>query len=409
MIVAVIGKNFGDEGKGLAVDCFCAQVPVPVVVKHNGGAQAGHTVVYKGRRFVFHQLSSGSFRGAKTYFASTYYPDLFKLREEISDLGFAPEIYCSANTPLIMIDDVLINMAVEKSRGDKRHGSCGMGIWEGFLRTKAGVGLSAGELSGMDTAKLFARLKEIRESYVSKRIDDLGLFDKPSEYLDLLSSDNVLINTAEEMLKAFEYVTVVEDESDFLRSQENLVFETGQGLLLDSDNEKYAPHVTASKTGLHNIVKLLRAAGLKLSEVCYVTRTYVTRHGAGFLPYETDREKIGNILTDLTNIHNDWQGSIRYAKHGSVGEFLSEIREDLKEAERICPGFSGDNELAVSLFITHLNETEGKIVFSEENIYAEDLMSLREVKSLIGSFYLSYGQESVYTKKRTVFHGLSGR
>ncbi len=261
----------------------------------------------------------------------------------------------------------------------------------------------------MDTGKLFARLKEIRESYVSKRIDELGLFDKPSEYLDLLSSDNVLINTAEEMLKAFEYVTVVEDESDFLRSQENLVFETGQGLLLDSDNEKYAPHVTASKTGLHNIVKLLRAADLKLSEVCYVTRTYVTRHGAGFLPYETDREKIGNILTDLTNIHNDWQGSIRYAKHGSVGEFLSEIREDLKEAERICPGFSGDNELAVSLFITHLNETEGKIVFSEENIYAEDLMSLREVKSLIGSFYLSYGQESVYTKKRTVFHGLLGR
>ncbi|MBR4183923.1 MAG: adenylosuccinate synthetase [Lachnospiraceae bacterium] len=400
MIVAVIGKNFGDEGKGLVVDYFCAQVPVPVVVKHNGGAQAGHTVVYNGRRFVFHQLSSGSFRGAKTYFASTYYPDLFKLREEISDLGFAPEIYCSANTPLIMIDDVLINMAVETARGDKRHGSCGMGIWEGFLRTGAGAGLSAGELRGMNAGTLFARLKEIRESYVLRRIANLGLHDKPSEYLDLLSSDIVLVNAAEEMLKAFEYLTVVEDESDFLRSQENIVFETGQGLLLDSDNERFAPHVTASKTGLHNIVKLLGAAGLKLSEVCYVTRTYVTRHGAGFLPYETDREKIGNIYTDLTNVHNDWQGSIRYAKHGSVEEFLSGIREDLTEARRICPGSAGDHKLPVSLFITHLNETDGKIVLSEENMDVEDFMSIPEVKSLIGSFYLSYGEEAAHTKER---------
>ena len=239
---------------------------------------------------------------------------------------------------------------------------------------------------------LFARLKEIRESYVLRRIADSGLHDKPSEYLDLLSSDIVLVNAAEEMLKAFEYLTVVEDESDFLRSQENIVFETGQGLLLDSDNEKFAPHVTASKTGLHNIVKLLGAAGLKLSEVCYVTRTYVTRHGAGFLPYETDREKIGNIYTDLTNVHNDWQGSIRYAKHGSVEEFLSGIREDLTEARRICSGSAGDHKIPASLFITHLNETDGKIVLFEENMDVDDFMSIPEVKSLIGSFYLSYGE-----------------
>ena len=299
-----------------------------------------------------------------------------------------------------MIDDVLINMAVETARGDKRHGSCGMGIWEGFLRTGAGAGLFAGELRGMNAGTLFARLKEIRESYVLRRIADSGLHDKPSEYLDLLSSDIVLVNAAEEMLKAFEYLTVVEDESDFLRSQENIVFETGQGLLLDSDNEKFAPHVTASKTGLHNIVKLLGAAGLKLSEVCYVTRTYVTRHGAGFLPYETDREKIGNIYTDLTNVHNDWQGSIRYAKHGSVEEFLSGIREDLTEARRICSGSAGDHKIPASLFITHLNETDGKIVLFEENMDVEDFMSIPEVKSLIGSFYLSYGEEAAHTKER---------
>ena len=394
MIVAVIGKNFGDEGKGLAVDHFCAKFPGTVVVKHNGGAQAGHTVVHNGRRFVFHQLSSGSFRGAKTYWASTYYPDLYKLREEISDLGFAPEIYCNVNTPLIMIDDVLLNMAAETARGDKRHGSCGMGIWEGTLRTESGNGLLAGDLLGMDAEKLAGKLKEIRENYVTGRIADLGLKAHPSEYLELLSSRNVLVNAAEEMLRGLEYVTPVEDESAFLRSQANIVFETGQGLLLDSENESFAPHVTASRTGLHNIVTLLKAAGLKLDEACYVTRTYVTRHGAGYLPFETACENIGNIGEDLTNVHNDWQGSIRYAKHGSVEGFLSGIRADFEEAKHIYPGFSGDNAIPASLFITHLNETDSKIVFEDEDMEIGDFLSIPEVKLLIGNCYLSYDQES---------------
>ena len=62
----VIGKNLGDEGKGLAVDFFCGQVPDTLVVNHNGGSQAGHTVETNGKRFVFHQLSAGSFCGADT-------------------------------------------------------------------------------------------------------------------------------------------------------------------------------------------------------------------------------------------------------------------------------------------------------------------------------------------------------
>ena len=82
-IRAIIGKGFGDEGKGLATDFFCCKVPGTLVIKHNGGAQAGHTVETQGKRFVFHQLSAGSFRMADTYWADSYYPDLYKLGEEI--------------------------------------------------------------------------------------------------------------------------------------------------------------------------------------------------------------------------------------------------------------------------------------------------------------------------------------
>ena len=141
IIRAVIGKGFGDEGKGLATDYFCSKASDSLVIKHNGGAQAGHTVETDDKRFVFHQLSAGSFRNADTFWADSYYPDLYKLGEEIEEFyalsGIRPRIYCDAQTNVTLIDDVLINMLLELSRGDNRHGSCGMGINECDLRTGA--------------------------------------------------------------------------------------------------------------------------------------------------------------------------------------------------------------------------------------------------------------------------------
>ena len=393
MIAAVIGKNFGDEGKGLATDRFCARVPCCTVVKHNGGAQAGHTVRFEGRRFVFHQLSSGSFRGAKTYFASTYYPDFYKLREELGNFGSNPGIYCSADTPLIYPDDVLINMALEESRGDRRHGSCGMGINEGDIRTKAGFGLYARDVFGTHASDLARKMISIREEYGRKRSAEALADGIPPEYAELLSSPDVLMNAAEEMLRAAESVTPSADETAFLRSQEHIVFESGQGLLLDSENEAYAPHVTASRTGLHNIVTLLKKAGLTLDESCYVTRTYVTRHGAGILPCEAEREAVGKIAADRTNLANNWQGSIRYGRHKDVADFLAPVCADLQEAERIYPGFSGNRDKIAALFVTHLNETDSKIVFSERRIPAEEFLGLPEVSAVFGRYYLSYREE----------------
>ena len=174
-----------------------------------------------------------------------------------------------------------------------------------------------------------------------------------------------------------------------MREQENIIFETGQGLLLDADNETYAPHVSASKTGLHNVALLLKDAGLILDEACYVTRTYVTRHGAGFLPCETARENIGNVAEDKTNITNNWQGAIRYAKHASLNDFLTPVQKDLCDAYSIYPGLTSEVEKPVSLFITHLNETDSKIVFEEGSMDVCDFLSDPGISAFIGAHYLS--------------------
>lgn len=355
--IAVIGKNFGDEGKGLATNYFSDIVGKILVVRHNGGAQSGHTVEIKEpeKRFVFHELSSGSFHHADTFWASTFFPDLYKLKEEIEEFrnvsGFAPHIYASEETKITILDDVLLNMAAETARGSFRHGSCGMGIWEATVRSDAGYGISIGELIEMTGEDLVNRLLYIRNNHTVRRMRELGIDECiAGEYRDLLSDETVIQNYAKEVTEALSLVKVVKEKELklFLEGYDRIVFEGGQGLLLDSENEKYAPHVTASRTGIRNPIVFLSKLGWKLDEAVYVTRSYMTRHGAGPFEMECDREELGFFEEDKTNITNEFQGSIRYGRQLSLNDFFTPIKEDLNS---ITP-----RPEKVSLFVTHLNE-----------------------------------------------------
>ncbi len=420
-IRAVIGKNFGDEGKGLAVDYFCRSAPETLVIKHNGGAQAGHTVELKaGRKFVFHQLSSGSFRHCDTFWADTYFPDLFKLRDEIHDFlgagGFVPQIYCDVLTPVTVIDDILVNMMLETARGNARHGSCGMGINEAFLRTEAGFRLTVRDFLSKSVQTLVQDMLRIRREYVQNRIKQAGItpqFLAGSEYGELLRSRAVIENAAEEMARnAHDFVHLIENTADFLRSKSDLLFETGQGLLLDAENETFAPHVTASRTGLVNPLKLLKKYGLELTEAVYVTRTYVTRHGAGPLPHECPREELGIVQKDETNVDNPWQGAIRYARHGTAAEFLAPVREDVRNLQSQSQSKSQSqltsqkqsNPPRISLFVTHLNETNGEICLRDGNMNVNTFAAAPDVRNVFHQFYLSasrYGEEVISDHMRS--------
>lgn len=363
-VITVIGKNFGDEGKGLAVDYFCSKEPSSLVIKHNGGGQAGHTVDLPDGRFVFHQLASGSFRGAHTLWARTYYPDLYKLAEEVEAFanvskGRTPVIFAQATTYVTTIDDVLINMALESARGDDRHGSCGMGINEADLRTKAGFGISFADLMGISLEELVEKLAQIRATYGKLRLEELGINLKDiGEYGELLSDETVLVNAAIEMLSNLSYVEVIDDPAKLCKEYKQVVFETGQGLLLDGECQKFFPHVTASRTGLTNPVMLSKEYGISMDEVVYVTRSYVTRHGAGMLPYECEPSKLGIAGIDQTNLTNPWQGSLRFAPHGSLDEFMEYVDDDINAA--VACGMASD--IKRGIMITHLNESRGQLL-----------------------------------------------
>jgi len=386
---AVIGKGFGDEGKGMAVDFLASGSEKILVIRHNGGAQSGHTVDLPDRRFVFHELSSGSFQHADTFWADTYFPDLYKLGDELSDFrtvaGFVPDIYSDSDTKVTIIDDVLLNMASEEARGINRHGSCGMGIYEAQCRTEAGFSISIGELMEYNEEELYSKLQWIREKYLPLRIMELGLSETElGEYGEMLQSNQVLKNQAEEMLNNIKNIRVIRDLSEYIPQYGKVIFENGQGLLLDSENEKYSPHVTASRTGLTNPCCFLKQFNYTLDEVIYVTRSYVTRHGAGPLPNECKKEELGIVDDDQTNIENPWQGCIRYARHERQQGFVEYIEEDIKNIYKynmplpIC-----------SLLITHLNETNNMMISEDKDYYIEDFSKLKFVNQRFNRLYFS--------------------
>ena len=86
------------------------------------------------------------------------------------------------------------------------------------------------------------------------------------------------------MKRGAQYVELIKEKRSFMERYGNVIFESGQGLLLDWDYEPGFPHVSASKTGLDNPLQFLRECGLKPDEVIYVVRSYLTRHGAGPRP-----------------------------------------------------------------------------------------------------------------------------
>lgn len=382
---AVIGKNFGDEGKGLATDFLCDKAYKNLVVRANGGAQSGHTVETKTKRFVFHELSSGSFKKADTYWADTYHPDLYKLSEEVNDFkkiaGFAPRVFSRKDAGITTILDVLLNMAFEKARGDNRHGSCAMGIYETELREKAGYKIAVGDLPSMGVKGLFDKLFEVKEKYIPKRLKEENFSSEMiKEYADLLNDRNVLINFSNEVFKNLSLIRIVDNEKSFFNEYDQVIFENGQGLLLDSECKRFYPNVSGSRTGLANIEKILSRNNEKLNEVIYVSRTYVTRHGAGFLPGECGCDEIPKLLKDNTNLPNEWQGSLRYAFHESIKEFVKPVEEDLKEL---------NYRPKVSLLLTHLNETKETVLIKDRSLKVDEFINQKEILKTFDKVYLS--------------------
>lgn len=313
----VIGANYGDEGKGLVTD-FLASRDSAVntqVIRFNGGAQAGHTVVTpEGHRHVFHHFGSGTFSGAGTFLSEHFALSPIFFRREWQDLAaYNPRVSAHMSAPLTTPWDLMLNHA--GTRGE--HSSCGMGFHETMKRHARWPGML-----NLQIALYSSRMKALRENldsvrrlYYMPRFEEVEL-TPPAAFYD----DAILERYAEDVEFMLERV-----QQPCLGAgwHPSTIYEGAQGLLLDQDYGTF-PWVTHSHTGIRNVLKL----DPSYLNIYYVTRCYLTRHGTGPLPHEG---KLRPIAKDTTNVYNEHQGQLRYAPL-DLNALVGRIEQDLQRA-----------------------------------------------------------------------------
>ena len=293
---AVIGANYGDEGKGLMTDYLCAN-GAGVVVRYNGGAQAGHTVVTPdGLRHVFQHFGSGTFVGVPTFLSQFFVCNPIAFARELVDYqktgGPEPEVYAHPDCLVTTFVDMMLNQQLEDARGDARHGSVGLGFNETIERS------SVDELK-ITLADLWNRSPTVKDRLVAAC----------TTWAQFRGGKSV--ENADKMIEAqlwhFEQFAERVHPAGIGQCKD-IVFEGAQGLLLCQDSGNF-PHVTRSYTGMRNIAVLCAQAGIDKLDAYYVSRTYLTKHGAGPMPGHDPSLS----FPDETNKPHRYQGCLRFA------------------------------------------------------------------------------------------------
>lgn len=311
-VKAIIGTGYGDEGKGMWTNQMVKNSNNPLVVRNNGGAQVGHTVVENGKRYIFSHLGSGSLYKAPTLYTrySVVSPTLFLKEVNGRNKGLNSQIFIEGRTPVTTHYDIFLNQVTEIARGKDRHGSTGCGFGVTLERIDDGVTLFYEDLF-KDTDLLVKKIKAIRDWCLDRLPNRMPFF------LDSMDEApyNIMYRSLDKFIEECKaFCSKTEMWKNSFNFYDDIIFENGQGLLLDQEYGEF-PNVTRSNTGFRNIGKILKRLGNFGSvpvDVYYISRCYTTRHGAGPLDYE--KEGLSGInVEDPTNIHNDFQGSLRFA------------------------------------------------------------------------------------------------
>lgn len=369
----VIGLGYGDEGKGLATDYLCSQSAQPLVIRFNGGQQAGHTVCMPdGRRHVFSSFGAGTLRGAATYWSAycTFsLPAMLNEYRALIQMSAMPQLYLDRRCALTTHYDVLYNRLQEQQRGNARHGSCGMGFGNTIQRHEAGVQLMVQDLLKPDRCRQM--LLSIRNYYKAKSQAELKLnFDE----FEHEPEDARFLNAMETFCTLLNQYFYITDEETILQNKQwkSFVFEGAQGVLLDMDHGRF-PHVTRSSTTSRNALEIINRNKHEFSacELYYISRAYHTRHGEGPFNSAAYALHLTNNQKE-TNIFNEHQGNFR------VGPLdLDQVRYALGAENTASKG------LPKNLILTCLDQLdENYLPYLDDNVLK--ITDSRKLPMLIG-------------------------
>ena len=275
MVRAIVGANWGDEGKGKITDMLAKESDI--IIRFQGGSNAGHTIINNYGRFALHLLPSGVFYGHTTSIigngVSLNIPFLVKELESLVSQGVPmPHILVSDRAQILMPYHVLFDTYEEERLGGKSFGSTKSGIAPFYSDKYAKIGFQVSELFE-DEAALKDKVQRVCET---KNVLLEHLYHKP-----LLNPDEVLAELMEYKKMVEPYVCDVSAYlHDAIKEGKNILLEGQLGSLKDPDHGIY-PMVTSSSTlAAYGAI----GAGIppyEIKEITTVVKAYSSAVGAG--------------------------------------------------------------------------------------------------------------------------------
>lgn len=288
----IIGAQWGDEGKGKIVDMLSATSDV--VVRFQGGNNAGHTIAVNGNLTILHTIPSGILHpGKMCLIGNGVVLDPFVFLQEIEGLkengiDVAPKrLGISHKTHLILPYHVALDKAREAYKAGGKIGTTGRGIGPCYEDKVARIGLRASDLTNPDLVRT-----KIRAALVEKNVLLRDLYK--AEPLDAEAIIDQVLAIAPQITPYLTDVSGVIQES--VRMGKNILWEGAQGVHLDVDHGTY-PFVTSSNT-ISGCASTGTGIGPNyLQQVIGIAKAYTTRVGAGPFPTELD-DATGDFLRE---------------------------------------------------------------------------------------------------------------
>ncbi|MEZ4986248.1 MAG: adenylosuccinate synthase [Saprospiraceae bacterium] len=275
----LLGLQWGDEGKGKIVDYLAPRYDI--IARFQGGPNAGHTLVFEGKKHVLHTVPSGIFREDQTNLIGNGVVidpiTLVKELDELDEAGvhYQERLLVARKAHLILPSHRYLDKASEKAKGKEKIGSTLKGIGPTYMDKTGRNGLRVGDIQAPDFLQRYHSLR-------SKHIELLQIY--PEVEFNLPEEEERWM----EAIDRLRTLRIVDGEyfvNKALQSGKRILAEGAQGSMLDIDYGTY-PFVTSSNTITAGVCTGLGVSPKHIGEVIGITKAYCTRVGSGPFPTE---------------------------------------------------------------------------------------------------------------------------
>lgn len=386
--IVIMGSQWGDEGKGKMTDWLAQKADM--IVRYQGGNNAGHTIAFNGKTYKLQLIPSGIFEPQKINVIGNGVvvnpKALLNELQMLKDAGVTPlNLKISSRAHLILPYHIQLDIAQEKQRGDQKVGTTHNGIGPAYMDKAARIGIRMCDLLEKDTfaTKLKENLAQknalFEKIYDEETFDFDSLFNEYYEYgqqlKDYVTDTSVLVNEA-------------------IDAGKNVLFEGAQGIMLDLDHGTY-PYVTSSNPVVGGALAGAGVGPQSFTKMVGVCKAYSTRVGEGPFPTELTNET-GDWIREKAHEYGTVTGrprrigwfdavAMRHAKRVSGMNCLSlnllDIFTGLKKV-KICTAYMLDGQ-QIDYYPASLKELERcEPVYEEFDGWTEDISAVTKYDQL---------------------------